>query len=126
MKRNFAIVVALVVVALAFCSPPARAQNAHSAFVIRDFMCFIPDATCTTGFPIMDNSTTAVVTNSGFSKVSCQAKLPAGATLPTQGKVLCDFNSSGGMQCQTATALTNDWQATVSPSGRVNFQCFVH
>jgi hypothetical protein len=119
MKRNFAIVVALVVVALALSSRPVRAQNA--ALVITDAACGVYAGDCSTGVLVTGNF---VVTHSGNQKVSCQGILPAGSPLPTTA-AHCDITTSG-FPCTTNSAVTANWHETVSPSGHFNLQCFAH
>jgi hypothetical protein len=123
MKRKFAIVVPLVAVALALSSGPARAQSANAAVVIRDGVCGVLDATCSISavFFIVDNGASAVATSSGNGKSSCQATLPSGAVLPTNGAIQCE-----NFPCNTTSGVTTDSMETISPSGQVNLQCFVH
>ena len=124
MKRNFAIVgivVMFVAGALALSSRPASADG---ALIIQHAACNVVDANCDP-VSITDVGTTFSQQPSGNSKASCQGTLPPGAALPAHGAVHCN-GSTSPLTCGTEFGTTSDWKETISPSGQVNLQCFVH
>jgi hypothetical protein len=123
MKRNFAIIVALVAVGLALSSRPARAQS-NAAVVIHDDFCDAFDGACAT--VVLTAPTGVSVTNSsGNSVYNCTGTLPAGTTLPPQGAAHCNYANTGVI-CDTGSGPTTDWDETVTPSGQYNLKCRVN
>jgi hypothetical protein len=74
MKRNFAIVVAIVAVGFALSSRPASAQSTNAAVVIHDAGCDAFDGLCST--VVFTAPTGVTVTNSaGNSVYNCTGTL---------------------------------------------------
>src|SRR5437899_12418251 len=116
MKRNFAIVVTFVAVALALSSRPARAKS-NRAVIINDQACGVFAGDCTTFELSTDNHEVQTsVDTSGNAVLSCKLDLPAGAPLPAKGAAQCNFANTGAT-CNTSYGPTDDWKETVSASG---------
>ena len=118
MKRNFAIVVTFVSVALALSSRPVRA----AAVIVSDAGCLVLAGDCATPEAITGNFS---MSSSGNSRASCEGQLPAGSPLPPDGAAHCDFASTG-LSCSTTFGITDDWTETVTPSGQVNLTCHIN
>ncbi len=121
MKKIAILLTLLTVLALGALSASAQGP----AVVIKDGLCLVPDEN---GNPtVFTTESHAVYSNdkNKNSKITCHAKLPAGAT-PPKKTLHWDSSNTNIIGCSTGFGFTQDWKAVVTPSGNVKLTCHIN
>jgi hypothetical protein len=115
--KNAMVISLLALAALATSAAIARAQ----AVKINVDTCNIVLSDCTTFAVVPDMMILQANNPNGNWMTRCVSDLPSDATPPGRA-VHCNAANSGQV-CETLFGDTNDWQETITPSGRVILVC---
>ncbi len=129
MKRRIGMTALLALALIAVRAQTARADG-NGAVVVSINYCLVYDATCSNGALYAPVRQFSVTNTAGNSTITCKADLPAGATLPSDGAVKCDFASTG-QHCTGAkpdgspdfSKLSTDWTEVITPGGQASLVC---
>lgn len=119
--KNLLALATLTVALAVTTAPPAFAQSANAASIIKDVGCtgFVPTADGSFGSLLFSTDMMAVSTSSGVSTLTCKFDIPAGSE-PARA------TRASGFGCGTFLGGTTDSRMTASPGGNATITCRIH